>query len=134
MNQAVAQTEPDENDLHTDARGLRMKRGRPTQGPNSRCWQPRPATEARRAAFVQQAGIFMSPPLRERAVMPLSALVRASWLVAAFEPLQEPTGPVNVRCDRGFLQPGCTQLIFEAAELRAKFYRRVTLVGSRSYR
>lgn len=60
-------------------------------------------------------------------------LLRASWPIVAFEPFQEPASTVNVCCDRGLLQPGRTQLMLEAAELRAKLCKRKTLAASRGY-
>jgi hypothetical protein len=72
--------------------------------------------------------------LTGRAHLPLSALVGASWLVAALKPSQKPASPVNVCCDRGFLQPGRTQLVLKAAELLAKLCRRIMLAASRGYR
>jgi hypothetical protein len=69
----------------------------------------------------------------ERPHMPLSVLVGAPWVVVAFEPFQEPASPVDVCCDRGFLQPSRTQLMLEAAELRAKLCRRVALAARRAY-
>jgi hypothetical protein len=73
-------------------------------------------------------------PPQKRTHVPLSALVGTSWLVVAFKPFQKPASPVNVCCDRGFLQPGRTQLMLEAEELCTELCRRIAVAASRGYR
>jgi hypothetical protein len=74
ISQPVAQTDPDENDLHAGV----QEASREALSPHSAAEKPTLAaltpTEARRAVFVQQAEVSIATLRRERAPLPLSAL------------------------------------------------------------